>query len=101
MKGQIVEKNSIYVKQFSEIDNLQFKKIVEYNICEKNIKNIKIYGISISEYFKNESKNDKIFISENYNLTLKILMFLYENSIGIHHCKEIIEDILWKLEQKS
>lgn len=93
--------NNIYVKQFSEISNLQCKKIIKYSICEKNVKNIKIYGINISEYLKNKEKNETKFISENYDLTLKILIFLYENSIGIYHFKEIIEDILWKLEQKN
>ena len=41
------------------------------------------------------------FVSENYDVTLSILTVLYENSIGIYHFKEIIEDVLWKLEQKN
>lgn len=96
-----MKKSNIYVRQFSEIDNLQFKKIVEYNICEKNIKNTKIYGINILEHFENKNNSDTKFISENYDLVLKILTFLYENSIGFYNFKEVIEDALWKLEQKS
>ena len=69
--------NNIYVKQFSEISNLQCKKIIKYNICEKSIKNTKIYGINISEYLENEGKNETEFISENYDLTSKVLIFLY------------------------
>ena len=93
--------NNIYMKQFSKINNLQCEKVIKYSICEKSVENIKIYGINIYEYLKNKEKNETEFISENYDLTLKILTFLYENSIGIYHFKEIIEDILWKLEQKN
>ena len=97
----MVKKNNVYIKKFSEINNLQPEKIVKYSICESNIKNSKIYGINISEYFGHRNNNETKFISENHNLTSEILTFLYENSIGVCHFKEIVEDILWKLEQKS
>lgn len=96
-----MKKNNVYIKQFSEINDLQFKKIIKYNICEKNIGNSKIYGINISEHFEGKNNNETEFVSENYDLTLEILTFLYENSVGVYHFKEIIEDVLWKLEQKN
>ena len=86
-----MKKINLYTKNFSDIDNIQSKKIVEYNIFEEN----QIYKINISETYKDKNTEktlDHIFL--NFNEALNILKFLYENSIGISNFEYIVEDII-------
>lgn len=97
-----MKKINIYTKKFSEINNVQSKKIIKYHICEENIGDTKIYGISILEICKGNNLEKTLdYISFDYFLTLNILKFLYENSIGVLNFKDVVKDILCNLKQKD
>lgn len=90
-----MKKINLYTKIFSYIDNIQAKKIIEYNIYAEN----HIYKISISETC-DDKINEKVLNHNfiNYNEIINILKFLYENSIGISNFEDITEDILHNLK---
>ena len=71
---------NIYSREFSEIDEIQKRKTIYYNICEINKDNSKIYGINISEVKTNKKTEETIKnISFSYYKVINILQFLYEN----------------------
>ena len=96
----IMKKQNIYIKKFSKIGNIQPEKTIKYFICEKIVKNDKIYGICIVETCENQNY-EEIFehISYNYNTVSEILKFLYENSVGALSFKDIVNDILCNFDQ--
>ena len=98
----IMKKTNIYTKNFSEINSIQSKKIIKYYICEENICDTKIYGISILEIGKSNNLEKTFnYISFDYCLILNILKFLYENSIGILNFKDVVKDILCNIRQNN
>ena len=86
---------NVYSKEFSEIDKIQKRKTINYNICEISKGNTKIYGINISETKLNKTTEKTMKnISISYYKVMNILQFLYENSVGIISFKDIIGDLL-------
>ena len=95
---------SVYSKEFSYIPNLQALETVNYCLCTTKNTDFTAYGIDIyscsgpKNSFEAQKKDEaelKI-ISSSKDFVLKILKYLYENSIKPDTAKYIILDIINK-----
>ena len=94
----------IYSKEFSYIPDLQNFETINYCLCTTKNTDFTAYGIDIYscsgaggsfETHKKEESELKI-ISNSKDFVLKILKYLYENSIKPDTAKYIILDIINK-----
>ena len=93
-----MKKKCLYVKKFSEIENLQEEKEIRYYICEEFINNISKYGVLLFEISRDSKSEDGMYnLTNNRNEVINMLKLLYENSIGILGFKDIIKDMMWKI----
>ena len=90
-----MKKKCLYVKKFSEIENLQEEKEIRYYICEEFINNISKYGVLLFEISRDSKSEDGMYnLTNNRNEVINMLKLLYENSIGILGFKDIIKDMM-------
>lgn len=90
-----MKKKCLYVKKFSEIENLQEEKEIRYYICEEFVNNISKYGVLLFEISRDSKSEDGMYnLTNNRNEVINMLKLLYENSIGILGFKDIIKDMM-------
>jgi len=107
----VTKVTSVYSKEFSYIPNLQALETVNYCLCTTKNTDFTAYGIDIyscsgSENSFETQKKDEAelkIISNSKDFVLKILKYLYENSIKPDTAKYIILDIInkYKLSTNS
>lgn len=91
---------NIYIKNYSEITNIQHKSNVCYNLVTTVSDLLTYYGIEIilNNYIDKPEKICFEAVSESKSLVLDIITFLYENSIKPDSSLAIISDLISSLE---
>lgn len=86
---------NVYIKEFSNITNIQANEKIFYNLCKILKKELTTYGIEIISKKENSIKSCNFdSISNSRKFTFNLLTFLYENSVKPDFATEIITDLL-------
>lgn len=84
----------IYSRKFSDICDLQGEESIDYNlVCSNDSTNAK-YGIELVSVLCNDvCKESVLGISSSKERVMDVIKYLYENSVKIDSCRDIISDI--------
>ena len=86
---------NVYVKEFSNIMNIQVNEKIFYNLCKILGQASTTYGIEIISKKENNIKRCSFSnISNSRTFAFNLLTFLYENSVKPDFATEIITDLL-------
>lgn len=89
----MIFKENLFEKNYSEIKDFQHKSICTYCLIEDNSN----YGIEVDYLINNKNFNQRCSnISNNKNLVINILTYLYENSVPIETFDDVIAELLEK-----
>lgn len=84
---------NLYVHKFSKLEyGIQSSKTVYYNICYD-----KMFGIQVVEKMGTTVYEDTVYISEDEDVVINIIEYLYENAVDVALFKNVIEDLLERL----
>ncbi len=78
--------------------NAGIERTLEYNLCESTTEDGKAYGIEVVLTSSKVNERVKIEnISNDKDVVLKLLTYLYENAVDTIHFKDIVEDYISSL----
>lgn len=92
---------NLYVKKYTSIlDFIQKEKIIQYALCETIENNSISYGIRVKSICEGKREEEFLLdISGNKVLVESIIRYLYENSLEVTNFKDVVSDLLFKLNQ--
>ena len=84
---------NLYIRKFSEIDGMQKKQTIEYNLCSETIGGKTVYGINV---FSEETHEEKTYlISDSIETVRLFIKYVYENSVKEDVVEDLVSDFLY------
>lgn len=88
---------------YEKVLSVEILKTIRYSIVEKLIDGFVHYGIKISSVVGDSDEREDTaveLISRDKEIVEKLIEYLYENSVDTIHFKDVVEDYIFKLNNK-